>query len=174
MRTLCQVFSAGSRQAVLPARCWPLGRRDAVSGESLGNERELPRRSPHLDGEACGEGWPGHWRGLRTETRCQLGNLALRIRDGPGVRLQVFLHGLGSCPSRKLAPVALLDIARSSCILLQRFSLNLSQFVEGRKWWPWAREGLEEARVCAGHKPCIGEEIRRIPARLYALQGVRH
>jgi len=29
-------------------------------------------------------------------------------------------------------------------------SLNLSQFVEGRRWWPWAREDLEEVRVFAG------------------------
>src|SRR5262245_50645450 len=31
-------------------------------------------------------------------------------------------------------------------------ALNLQQFVEGRRWCPWAREGLEEARVFAGDK----------------------
>src|SRR6266849_9439087 len=40
------------------------------------------------------------------------------------------------------------------------------------KRWPWAREGLEEARVFAGDEPCNGEEIRRAPARFYALQSV--
>ena len=33
---------------------------------------------------------------------------------------------------------------------LQLQSLNLSQFVEGRIWWPRAREGLEGVRVFAG------------------------
>ncbi|MFL5588926.1 MAG: hypothetical protein ACJ8DI_14915 [Ktedonobacteraceae bacterium] len=51
-------------------------------------------------------------------------------------------------------------------------SLNFSQFVAGRRWWPWAREGLEEARGFAGDEPCYGEEIRRASARFYALQRV--
>ena len=37
-------------------------------------------------------------------------------------------------------------------------SLNFSQVVEGRRWWPWAREGLSEAYVFAGAEPCTGEE----------------
>jgi hypothetical protein len=49
-------------------------------------------------------------------------------------------------------------------------SLNFSQFVAGRRWWPWAREGIEAARVFAGDEPCHGEEIRRASARLDALQ----
>jgi hypothetical protein len=53
-------------------------------------------------------------------------------------------------------------------------SLNFSQFVEGRRWWPWAREGLEEVRVFAGDEPCNGAERCRASARLYALQSVRN
>jgi hypothetical protein len=51
-------------------------------------------------------------------------------------------------------------------------TLNLLQFVEGRRWCPWVREGLEEARVFAGDEPCHGEERRRASARFYALQSV--
>jgi hypothetical protein len=51
-------------------------------------------------------------------------------------------------------------------------SLNFSQFVADRRWWPWAREGLEEARGFAGDEPCHGEEICRASARFYALQRV--
>src|SRR2546421_11422773 len=47
-------------------------------------------------------------------------------------------------------------------------SLNLSQFVEGRRGWTWAREGREEAHVFAGDKPCPGEEIHRASARFDA------
>jgi len=36
-------------------------------------------------------------------------------------------------------------------VFLRKFcSLNFSQFVEGRRWRPWAREDLEEVRVFAG------------------------
>src|SRR5262249_43463900 len=49
---------------------------------------------------------------------------------------------------------------------------HVSQCVEGRRWCPWAREGLEEARVFAGDAPCHGEEIYRVPARIYARQTV--
>jgi hypothetical protein len=48
---------------------------------------------------------------------------------------------------------------------------NFSQFVEGRRWCPWAREGIEEARVFAGDEACNGEESHRTPARFYALQS---
>jgi hypothetical protein len=48
--------------------------------------------------------------------------------------------------------------------------LNFSQFVEGRRWGPWVREGLEDADVVAGGEPCIGEAIHRASARFYALQ----
>jgi hypothetical protein len=51
-------------------------------------------------------------------------------------------------------------------------SLNLSQFVEGRRWWPWAREGREEAHVFTGDEPCTGEERHRVSARFDALQNV--
>jgi hypothetical protein len=51
-------------------------------------------------------------------------------------------------------------------------SLNFPQFVAGRRWWPWAREGLEEAHGFAGDEPCHGEEIRRASTRFYALQRV--
>ena len=44
--------------------------------------------------------------------------------------------------------------------------------VEGRRWWPRAREGIEEARVFAGDEPCHREETRRAAARLYTLQNV--
>src|SRR5215831_2708492 len=47
-------------------------------------------------------------------------------------------------------------------------SLNLSQFVEGRRWCPWAREGLEEAHVFAGDEPGNGEEIHHASTRFYA------
>ena len=50
--------------------------------------------------------------------------------------------------------------------------LNFSQFVEGRGWWPWTREGLKEAYVLAGDEPCAGEETYRAPTRFYALQNV--
>jgi hypothetical protein len=46
--------------------------------------------------------------------------------------------------------------------------LNFSQFVEGRRWWPWAREGLKEAHVFAGDEPCTGKETYRASARFYA------
>jgi hypothetical protein len=51
-------------------------------------------------------------------------------------------------------------------------SLNLSQFVEGRKWWPWAREALEEVHVFAGDG--LGNEEKRVSfsASIYALQSV--
>jgi len=51
-------------------------------------------------------------------------------------------------------------------------TLNLSQFVEGRRGWPWAREGREEAHVFAGDEPCTAEEICRASARFDALQNV--
>src|SRR4030095_13751662 len=38
-------------------------------------------------------------------------------------------------------------------------SLNLSQFVEGRKWCLGAREAIDEAHVVAGDEPCNGEKI---------------
>ena len=49
-------------------------------------------------------------------------------------------------------------------------SLNFSQFVECRSWWPWAREGRETAYAFAGDEPCTGEEIGRASARFDALQ----
>jgi hypothetical protein len=45
---------------------------------------------------------------------------------------------------------------------------------EGRWWCPWAREGLEEAGVCAGDAPYHGEETRHAPTRWYALQSARN
>src|SRR6266568_1313674 len=53
-------------------------------------------------------------------------------------------------------------------------TLNFSQCVEGRRWWPGAREGLAEARVCAGDAPCNGEERRRTSTRCDARQSVRN
>jgi hypothetical protein len=44
-------------------------------------------------------------------------------------------------------------------------SLNFSQFVEGRRWWSWAREGLKEAYVFAGDAPYTGEETYRASTR---------
>jgi hypothetical protein len=51
-------------------------------------------------------------------------------------------------------------------------SLNLSPFVEGRRWWPWAREDREAAYVFAGDEPCTGKELGHASARFYALQTV--
>jgi hypothetical protein len=51
-----------------------------------------------------------------------------------------------------------------SVYALQTATLNFEQFVEGRRWCPWAREGLEEARVFAGDAPCHGEKIGRASA----------
>jgi predicted Zn-ribbon and HTH transcriptional regulator len=51
-------------------------------------------------------------------------------------------------------------------------SLNLSQFVEGRRWWPWAREDLAEVRVFAGDGLCNGEKMVSFSASVYALQSV--
>src|SRR5215831_5025589 len=56
--------------------------------------------------------------------------------------------------------------------LITSSSLNFSQFVEGRRWWPWAREGLKEAHVFAGDEPCTGEETSRAAARFDARQNV--
>jgi hypothetical protein len=53
-------------------------------------------------------------------------------------------------------------------------SLNFSQCVEGRRWGPEAREGLEEARVFVGDEPCNGEQRHRTSARCDALQSVRN
>src|SRR6266581_5056006 len=53
-------------------------------------------------------------------------------------------------------------------------SLNFSQCVEGRRWGPWARAGIEAARVVAGTEPCHGEELHRAAARFYARQSVRN
>jgi len=50
--------------------------------------------------------------------------------------------------------------------------LNLSQFVEGRRWWSWAREDLEEVRVFAGDGLCNGEKMVSFSASVYALQSV--
>ena len=47
----------------------------------------------------------------------------------------------------------------------QRLSLNLSQFVEDRMGYPWARGDIEEARVFAGDQPHNGEEVRRASSR---------
>src|SRR5215813_5971334 len=49
-------------------------------------------------------------------------------------------------------------------------SLKLSQFVERRRWWPYAREGIAETSVLAGDEPCQGEAIRDATARFNALQ----
>jgi hypothetical protein len=51
-------------------------------------------------------------------------------------------------------------------------SLNFSQFVEGRRWWSWAREGFKGAHGFAGDEPCTGEETCRASARFDALQNV--
>src|SRR5262249_13637944 len=51
-----------------------------------------------------------------------------------------------------------------------RSSLNLSQFVEGRRWCPQAREGIEETRVVAGNELYNNVEIHRTCPRFYALQ----
>ena len=51
-------------------------------------------------------------------------------------------------------------------------SLNFEPCVEGRRWYPWAREGLEATRVVAGDEPRNGAEIRRISARFDARQSV--
>src|SRR5215470_19568976 len=66
----------------------------------------------------------------------------------------------GCCPSRR---------DHAACM---GGSLNFSQFVEGRGWWPWAQEGLKEADVLAGDEPCAGEETYRAPTRFYALQNM--
>ena len=55
--------------------------------------------------------------------------------------------------------------------LKQASPLNLEQFVEGRRWWPWAREGIAEVRVFAGDEPCHREGTGRA-ARFYTLQSV--
>src|SRR5215831_19879459 len=52
-------------------------------------------------------------------------------------------------------------------------SLNLEQFVAGRRWWPWAREGLEAAGVFAGDAPCTGEDRHRVSTKFDALQNGR-
>src|SRR5262249_27678967 len=54
-----------------------------------------------------------------------------------------------------------------------RGSLNLSQFVEGRRWCPQAREGIEETRVVAGNELYNNVEIHRTCPRFYALQSGR-
>jgi len=56
--------------------------------------------------------------------------------------------------------------------MIKADSLNLEQFVEGLRWWPWAREGLEEVHVFAGDEPCTGEAKHRASARFDALQNV--
>jgi hypothetical protein len=55
-------------------------------------------------------------------------------------------------------------------VVCQGSTLNLSQFVEGQRWCPWAREGLEKAHVFTSDEPCNREEIHRASARFYALQ----
>jgi hypothetical protein len=52
------------------------------------------------------------------------------------------------------------------------WSLNVSQCVEGRRWYASAREGLEETHVFAGDEPCHGEERRRASTRIDARQSV--
>jgi hypothetical protein len=59
-------------------------------------------------------------------------------------------------------------------VIVKDDSLNFSQFVEGRRWWPWAREGIKETHVFAGDEPCIGEEIHRVSSRFDALQTARN
>jgi len=44
-------------------------------------------------------------------------------------------------------------------------TLNFSQFVEGRKWYPCARDGIAETSVFAGDEPCRAEAIRYATAR---------
>jgi len=51
-------------------------------------------------------------------------------------------------------------------------SLNLEQFVEGRKRCLWAREAIDEAHVVAGDELCNDEERRRASARFYAPQSM--
>jgi hypothetical protein len=75
-----------------------------------------------------------------------------------------FVQTLDTKPKRRLYEV----------LQSQGLPLNFSQFVEGRRWWPWARKGLEAARVFAGAEPCHGEEIRHASARFYALQTARN
>jgi transposase-like protein len=53
-------------------------------------------------------------------------------------------------------------------------SLNFAQFVERRRWWPWAREGHAEAHVFAGDAHCHGGKRCRATARFDALQSVRN
>ena len=45
--------------------------------------------------------------------------------------------------------------------------------VVGPWWCPWAREGIDEARLLAGDGLRNGEEICSASARLYALQTVK-
>src|SRR5713101_1599890 len=53
---------------------------------------------------------------------------------------------------------------------VQRTSIKVWQFVEGRRWCPWAGGGFEKARVCAGDQSCHGEERRCASARCDARQ----
>jgi len=72
----------------LPAQYELPGWGDAVGGEVLGNERELPGRSPRLlEVKELGVGWLRRRRGLCMETRGPFRHLALQIPDGPGISL---------------------------------------------------------------------------------------
>src|SRR5438128_7957784 len=52
--------------------------------------------------------------------------------------------------------------------------LNLSRFVEYRRWGPWAREGIEEAHVFTGDALCHRERTHRVFPRIDALQTTRN
>jgi hypothetical protein len=104
---------------------------------------------------------------------------AKRMRDSPEKNSAIFIRGgeplaQGSLLANPEVP----KILSHGCLFCMRRrlgkppALNFEQFVEGRRWWPWAREGLEEARVVAGDEPCNGEERRRASVRFDALQSV--
>ena len=60
------------------------------------------------------------------------------------------------------------------CVLRLSLLAQFWQCVEGQRWGPWAREGLEEARVFTGDEPCHREGLHCAPARFDTLQRVIH
>jgi hypothetical protein len=50
--------------------------------------------------------------------------------------------------------------------------LDFYQFIEGRRWWTYARQGIEETRLSTGDGLGNGEEIRSASASVDTRQSV--
>ena len=99
----------------------------------------------------------------------------MRTRYGlSAIHMSDFPSKTQRCDRAHHGPLPALLLLPQHTSLTKPSSLNFSQFVEGRRWCQWTREGIKEARVFAGDAPCHGTKIPRACARSDARQKMRN